>query len=45
MKLGEENTKFFRARATISNRQNYISSLLNKEEVENTNHDGNKTIL
>jgi hypothetical protein len=45
VKLGNESTKFFRTRATISYRHNYIYSLLNKEEVEISDHDGNETIF
>jgi hypothetical protein len=45
VKLGNENTKFFHNKATINYRNNYISMLLNDEQVEISDHDGKAALL
>ena len=45
MKLGDENTKFFHAKATINYRHNYIAALENDDRAEISDHDGKANIL
>jgi hypothetical protein len=45
VKLGNENTKFFHTKATTNYRKNYISMLLNDEQVEISDHDGKAALL
>ena len=45
VKFGDENTKFFHTKASINHRHNKIAMLLNKDQVEVTDHDGKAAIL
>ena len=45
VKLGDANTKFFHARATIRHRHNFIASLKNESQVDISDHDGKAAIL
>src|SRR4051812_20177106 len=45
VKLGDENTKFFHSRATISFRHNYISMLKDDSDLEIYDHDGKANLL
>ena len=45
VKFGDENTKFFHTKASINHRHNKIAMLLNKDQVEVTEHEGKAAIL
>ena len=45
MKFGDENTKFFHTKASINHSHNKIAMLLNKDQVEVTDHEGKAAIL
>ena len=45
VKFGDENTKFFHTKASINHRHNQIAMLVNKDQVEVTDHEGKAAIL
>ena len=45
VKLGDTNSKFFHARASVRHRYNFISSLKNDDQMDILDHDGKAAIL